>query len=900
MLIKQIELENIKTHKNTVIPFKKGLNVLHGDNGTGKSSILEMIGFVLFDFLKSSKHQIYVRDVHKDRPEYGTVRISIIGSNNEPFIIERTIGKTSVAVYNGLTKKKLNIETVSKLKNWIKKQLGLKQEVDLGTLFDTAIGIPQGMIVTNFLDRPKDRKAYFDRILQLEIYEKVWENLGQLRSKVKSSLADLQGEIGEFRGEIKDKQGLILRKQEFVEEIEKKSTKLKEKKLKAVEIKKELENLRILKKRLEEAKNLSSKLKISEEIEEKNLKNLRKQLDESIKARKNCDDTKELHEKYLSRSKEYDSLIDKNNILIEKKDDLSKILEEYNKIKSKFDRIKQGIADAEKSREKSKNLEPKYQEYKKLEIDTKNNDEELAKIVTLEENFKKNQANQSKLNSILSTLKLSLKVLPNWQEKSDECVLLEKDKSDLEIEILILKNEISYYKNNQKKIENTICPFSDQKCKNIKEGSFDVSYFSREIENKKQLIDTKEKDLRKLKDRLKGKQEIKNKLTQIEKDKVMIKEYERQIYDLQKEIKEIKTEVLRKPELTKNRENFETQKYNLQSDVDDYKYHKKNVETFHELEKSLIPIESEMKKSEQNKEQLDKEVKAMKEVPEVLNKIKQEMDNLMEPHERYQQYIKIAEKIKDRKKEVDDTTTQLSDLKVKQKENLEVINELNSIYDEEEYLQCEIEDREIGKIIVELETQLNSKQEMLDDINDRLEIIEKKETELEALSKKENKLEAQIFFFKKTRFWLREFIPKMRKALMDKINNLASEIYRSIREDEGAALEWKEDYDITISTSKTVKDFFRLSGGEKMSAALSIRLAILKTLTNAEFAFFDEPTSNLDPSSRTNLSKLINNIKGFNQLFVISHDDCFQRNSEYVIKFYKDDTETTKIKFPTL
>ena len=84
-----------------------------------------------------------------------------------------------------------------------------------------------------------------------------------------------------------------------------------------------------------------------------------------------------------------------------------------------------------------------------------------------------------------------------------------------------------------------------------------------------------------------------------------------------------------------------------------------------------------------------------------------------------------------------------------------------------------------------------------------------------------------------------------------------------------------------------------------MAAALSIRLVILKTLTNAEFAFFNEPTSNLDPTACVNLGKYINNIKGFNQLFIISHNDSFKRHSDYVIKFSKDKTETTSIDYLT-
>ena len=84
-----------------------------------------------------------------------------------------------------------------------------------------------------------------------------------------------------------------------------------------------------------------------------------------------------------------------------------------------------------------------------------------------------------------------------------------------------------------------------------------------------------------------------------------------------------------------------------------------------------------------------------------------------------------------------------------------------------------------------------------------------------------------------------------------------------------------------------------------MSAALAIRLAILKVLTKANFAFFDEPTTNLDEGTRRNLSKYIYNIKGFEQLFVISHDDSFKRHSEYIVKFTKDENEITHVEYLT-
>jgi exonuclease SbcC len=75
-----------------------------------------------------------------------------------------------------------------------------------------------------------------------------------------------------------------------------------------------------------------------------------------------------------------------------------------------------------------------------------------------------------------------------------------------------------------------------------------------------------------------------------------------------------------------------------------------------------------------------------------------------------------------------------------------------------------------------------------------------------------------------------------------------------------------------------------LSGGEQMAAALSVRLALLKQLSDIRVAFFDEPTTNMDAERRENLAQQISQIKHFDQLFVISHDDTFEGVMDHEIR----------------
>jgi exonuclease SbcC len=74
-----------------------------------------------------------------------------------------------------------------------------------------------------------------------------------------------------------------------------------------------------------------------------------------------------------------------------------------------------------------------------------------------------------------------------------------------------------------------------------------------------------------------------------------------------------------------------------------------------------------------------------------------------------------------------------------------------------------------------------------------------------------------------------------------------------------------------------------------MAAALAVRLALLRETSTIDVAFFDEPTANLDGERRANLARQILNVKGFSQLFVISHDDTFEQDTDHVVRVWKED-----------
>ncbi|MEO8071728.1 MAG: SMC family ATPase, partial [Acidobacteriota bacterium] len=110
---------------------------------------------------------------------------------------------------------------------------------------------------------------------------------------------------------------------------------------------------------------------------------------------------------------------------------------------------------------------------------------------------------------------------------------------------------------------------------------------------------------------------------------------------------------------------------------------------------------------------------------------------------------------------------------------------------------------------------------------------------------------------------------------------------------------WTEDYGISLEEYGHERPFVNLSGGEQMAAALSVRLALLKQLSDIRIAFFDEPTTNMDAMRRERLAEQIGYITKkkvdekqiFDQLFIISHDDTFDEFVDNVVSIERDETQ---------
>ena len=164
--------------------------------------------------------------------------------------------------------------------------------------------------------------------------------------------------------------------------------------------------------------------------------------------------------------------------------------------------------------------------------------------------------------------------------------------------------------------------------------------------------------------------------------------------------------------------------------------------------------------------------------------------------------------------------------------------------------------------------------------------------ELELAQKEQQTLEDLNTMMTQFRGYIKEAAPHVLKAILADISAEANRIFGEIMGDRTAQLTWQNDYEIILRRQSTNRTFAQLSGGEQMSAALAIRLALLKKLSTLNLAFFDEPTQNMDELRRMNLAEQIRRVRGFDQLLVISHDDTFEQGLDSIVRLSKEHGET--------
>jgi len=198
MQILSIALKNIKSHRDKELHFVNGINVLSGDNGVGKSTIFEAVGYALFgvdarDFVGNIERFITIG------AKKGEIAVTFATDDGETYRVSRSVGAGSKWLLAKEIGGIFEVEDhagASETEARIKELLGLDSGRPLADQYKLVIGPFQNEFLGPFvIKQPTKRQEAFDEILGIDAWRKTYKGTSTLLTSVKNKIEILNVEI---------------------------------------------------------------------------------------------------------------------------------------------------------------------------------------------------------------------------------------------------------------------------------------------------------------------------------------------------------------------------------------------------------------------------------------------------------------------------------------------------------------------------------------------------------------------------------------------------------------------------------------------------------------------------------------------------------------------------------
>ena len=195
MQILSVALQNFKTHRDRYFEFQPGTNAICGENGAGKTSILEAIAWVLFN---------YQGDYAKDdliRNGSGSAQVTVAFTSNydgRTYSAQRCTQR-GYALFDPQLNERLPYTRIKdEVLPWLRQHLGVGPATNLPQLFARTLGVPQGTFTADFLQPAEQRKTVFDAILKVEDYKLAFKQMNALRRYAEDQVEATKGQIAQY------------------------------------------------------------------------------------------------------------------------------------------------------------------------------------------------------------------------------------------------------------------------------------------------------------------------------------------------------------------------------------------------------------------------------------------------------------------------------------------------------------------------------------------------------------------------------------------------------------------------------------------------------------------------------------------------------------------------------
>ncbi|CAB3289222.1 DNA double-strand break repair Rad50 ATPase [Methanocaldococcus lauensis] len=868
MKIEKIIVRDFRSHEFTKVTFTSGINLIIGQNGSGKSSLLDAILVGLYWPTRP-------KDLKKDnflRVNGKSTEITIFfEKDGVKYQVHRNITRNIAFAkyYDNGTWHHLTEANHISVKNWVEKLIPYD-------IFVNAIYIRQGEIDA-ILESDESREKVVRKVLGLDKYENAYKNLLEVRKVIESKIKGIE----EYLNAMKNIDDMIKEYKNnlnnVIKEIEEISPQIPKIRNEIDALRKKLEKLDKIAKDIENLKEKKSEIEKTLERIDTRIKSLTT----SIAERESK--VKDLEEKV----KELEKIKDDAEKYIE----LEKFYKEYSEIKSKADKEIRGYeGQISQIKERLNELERKANELKELQEKISEIDKEIKELEEYVKQYEEYLRIKNTIESLRKRLSLdedNLKELKSEIEKAklrkeeilNEIREIEKRKGELENAIREKRKAILELRKAKGK-----CPVcgseltEEHRQELIKKYNLEIENYEKELKH----LHNREQNLRAEQVRI-------EKILKKEKIVIANEEILNQIKENEEKLSKYNLEELEKKFNKYN--NLSTEKNKLEGRLKSIhdELRNKNI-----LEERKTNLERKIYEIKNNLQKYDVKLKNLG--FENIETLKDEIERLKSI---YEKYIKLSDSVKELIKEKNLLENEINELNSLKKKKFDVENELNEVkeklenlensYSKEEHEKVRSEYIEKRESLREAETELKNLEKRkgeltknLDKLKNEKKNVEIKKKELENLKKVKEKVQ-------ELREKVRKFKNILKEDALAKVGEYASEIFEELTEEKYSNVTVKaKDNKVVLGIVYDGKerDLSFLSCGERIALGLAFRLALSLYLAGEiPLLIMDEPTPYLDDERRRRLVDIMERyLKKIPQVIIVSHDEELKDAADKVVR----------------
>lgn len=1019
MRILSLELQNIKSyHEPTRIDFTAGLNAVCGLNGSGKTTVLEAIGYALFDFLPYNQ-QAFVREGEKS----GTIRLCFVAEDGRPYEIVRKIGSGAHYYVTDLENDFKLADRGPDVLAWVQvNALGVDGQTDLKAFFKNAVGVPQGLMTADFLVAPSARKSTFDPLLRVEEYRKAFDSLLDTVNHLRDRSNEVDREIARLEAETDRLPSL----QERLDEnrarvavgtaardslatslltLEARRSELDGLQRQLMQLEGDVKGARYDVDRFTDAHRHASESLQSAQAAHRAVT----ESEPGYRLFKQADATlKELDERRAAR----DGL---RASLAKVKGELDGTRRQIARLEAELTSTQQaGMAAAQLAEDVTRQIDLEREQHELnavlgglAELDKRHRAtvDELAQVqrqaterearlteaLTAQREAAALPAARDRVRELwtalallepmeaqLSVVKAQGKTLKDQamrltdevkqrnelmsacdvlHPQADRFEAVQSQMQELRDERVRVRATLEYQEVARRNLEQRTCPLLEQECPVVAADSSVMTRFSgrtselharsRELER---TVDDLTAELARCRAAATQVQTLEVRSAKLEGSEARLVEIRRELDECIVRHDDLQAHLQQQAGLRDRHTIAVAEEQRLQarrelgqlvgelesvssSEIERLRGLREELKLLDEqradtavlrerlgvLAAELIALEDPRQRQNTYLGQaarqaevaasLERELKRRVVEDEAYRKFSEDLQpfesldaeiaqqrDLLATHrpayETYLQQGKEAAMVSEREAAVRDAAHHLE--AAQQRERV-----VSAAHEAAAKQYAAGEHAELQRLCQAAGEELSAKKSMLVRDQQELKTLEDEFAHLERQRKKLSERQAErgelgtvadaLAFIRDT---IKAAGPAVTETLLAHISQGANDIFSEIMDDHTVELRWDRDYEVLAQRGAEIRKFNQLSGGEQMSAALAVRLALLKEMSEVDFAFFDEPTQNMDGERRTNLANQISEIRGFDQLIVISHDDTFEHHTDNMIRLVKSHEET--------